>query len=135
MNWPFFIQLVVTAIVAFLSAFFAHKLSSKRDRANKKRDQRINYLIDAYRRLESVSNRPGTQDIKPAESAIADIQLFGSPKQVILTNRFATDFVKNKTASLNPLLEEFRRDLRKELEALPGKLIFLRWNVNENNGI
>lgn len=135
MNWPLFIQLVVTAIVAFLSAFFAHKLSSRRDRTNRKRDQRISYLIDAYRRLEFVSNRPEIQDIKPVESAIADIQLFGSLKQVILTKEFATEFVKNRTASLNPLLEELRRDLRKELEldAIPGKLIFMRWNTNANS--
>ena len=134
MNWPLFVQLSVTACVAFVGAFLAHALSSRRDRTNKKRDQRISFLIEAYRRLEFVSNRPEIEDSKPVESAMADIQLFGSPNLVRLSQEFIREFAKHRTASLDPLLEALRADLREELELepSPGKLLFLRWSKTKN---
>jgi hypothetical protein len=130
MNWPLFTQLTVTALVAFVGAYFAQALSFRRDRTNKKRDQRISFLIDAYRRLEFVPNRPEITDSKPIESAVADIQLFGTAKQVRLVQKFVSGFAKSKSASLDPILEELRLDLRAELglEPVPEKLLFLRWS-------
>jgi hypothetical protein len=85
MNWSLFWQLLVTAIVAFAGALLAHTLAAKRDRANKRREQRISFLIEAYRRIESAVNRPSDSSAAAAlESAVADIQLFGNRKQVEL---------------------------------------------------
>jgi len=94
----------------------------------------VSYLIDAYRQLEWASNRP----FSPAtaakfETALADIQLFGTPKQVRLAQEFAVGFATNLTNSLDELLEDLRRDLRQELEleAVPPTIKYLRASFNE----
>jgi hypothetical protein len=119
----------VTALVAFVASWLAHTLSASRDRRNKRRDQRISFLIEAYRRLEFISNRPSLKDMDQFESAIADIQLFGSANQIRLAQAAAREFVDTKSVSLDPLLEAVRKDLRAELqlEYVSGKLIFLRY--------
>lgn len=131
MNWALFSQLAVTAVVAFAGAYLAHLFSTRRDRANAHRDRRIEYLIDAYRKLEFISNRPSLEDAAPIEKAVADIQLFGSAKQVQLAQSFVSEFAATKSASLDTLLEELRKDLRAELQLdpVPGKLLFLRWSL------
>ena len=129
MNWPLFLQLLATAIVAFIGAWLAHAFAASRDRKNKRRDQRITFLIEAYRRLEFLSNRPLT-DAKTLESAIADIQLFGSTSQIDLVQKFVHEYAQTKSASLNPRLIALRKDLRAEfqLESLPDdKLLFSRY--------
>jgi len=131
MNWALFLQLFVTTIVAFCGAYLAHLLSARRDRANARRDRRIEFLIDAYRKLEFISNRASLDDAAPIEKAIADIQLFGSAKQVQAAQAFVSEFAATRSASLDILLEELRKDLRAELqlEHIPGKLLFLRWTL------
>jgi hypothetical protein len=129
MSWPLFWQLLATAVVAFMGAWLAHAFAASRDRKNKQRDQRITFLIEAYRRLEFISNRPSLTDSKPIESAIADIQLFGSPSQVRLVQTFVSDFAITKSASLDSILAALRKDLRAELqlESVPDKLLYLRF--------
>ena len=129
MNWALFSQLLVTATVAFTGAFLAHVLSAKRDRTNARRVRRTEFLIDAYRKLESIANRSHVVDTAPVESAISDIQLFGSPEQVQLAQSFATEFAAARTASLDILLRALRKDLRAELELerVPDRTVFFRW--------
>lgn len=128
MNTTAIISLIITALVAVVGWFIVHQLSISRDIKNKRTELKIKYLIEAYRRLENVSHRdnPNMQDF---ESAIADIQLFGSKQQVALAQEIATEFAKNKTVSLDPLLGDLREDLRKllHLEHLPGNPIIIRW--------
>jgi len=50
------------------------------------------------------------------ESAIADVQLLGSPYQVSLARQFAYGMAKDKNASLNELISDLRQSLRTELE-------------------
>jgi len=129
MNWTLFYQLSVTAVVAFLGAFLAHFLSARRDRKNAIRKQRIDFLIDAYRALEYVANRPTVDDPKLIESPLADIQLFGSSRQVQVAQNLIREFGEQGKASLDALLEELRADLRDELklEKVPRKVLFLRF--------
>jgi len=98
---------------------------------SKRRDLRAQYLLEAYRRLEGASNRlePDLDDNKRAlESAVADIQLLGSPEQVHLARQFAVEFAAGGQAFINPLLEALRLDLRNELAlpALDEGITFLR---------
>jgi hypothetical protein len=79
--------------------------------------------------LEFAGNRPLTNDVAPEfEKAVADIQLFGTPKQVELAQAFALGFAENGTHSLDPLLNELRQELRKELnlESVEPKIKYLR---------
>ncbi|MFI5398987.1 MAG: hypothetical protein ACHQ9S_25940 [Candidatus Binatia bacterium] len=111
---------ILAAIVAILGWYVAHRLSTERDVANQRRKLRVQYLIEAYRRLEFVGNRPLTPELAPEfEKAVADIQLFGSLREVQLAREFALGFAKNGTHPLDPLLNELRDDLRAELKLEP----------------
>lgn len=88
---------IIAAFVGVIGSILAWYLSShdlkKQDRDNKRREIRLQYLIDAYRRLESSGNRklePGSIHAMNLESAIADIQLFGTAKQA----KYAGDLPK-----------------------------------------
>lgn len=114
------VTVVASAVLALLGWFVGYFSTVRRDRLTKRRDLRTQYLLDAYRRLEGAGNRskPSPEDKKALESAVADIQLLGSKEQVHLAREFALQFARSGHASLDPLLESLRLDLRQEL-ALP----------------
>jgi hypothetical protein len=124
------ITTLISALLALLAGFAGYILGIRRDRLSKRRDLRTQYLLDAYRRLEGASNWQdlSNDDKKALESASADIQLLGSPEQVRLARLFAQEFAGSRIASLDPLLEALRHELRKELALVPlhERLIFLR---------
>lgn len=94
-----------------------------------RRNMRIEYLLSAYRRLENASNRPMTLVHEAAlEEAISDIQLLGSPRQVEMATTFARRFAKDQRADTEPLLEDLRTSLRRELqlEPVPPQRMWLR---------
>ncbi len=130
MNYTLLLPLLVTAFVAILGWFAAHQLAAARDRTNKRRELRVQYLIDAYRNLEASSNRDQLYELdwSALEAAIADIQLFGTLTQVKKARKFAEDFSNHGAASLDDLLFDLRRDLRRELrlEAVPDSVKYLR---------
>ena len=81
-----------------------------------RRQTRVEYLLSAYRRLEAASNRElGPAHEKAIESAVSDIQLLGTKHQVELADAFAKEFAADRSANAEPLLEDLRRTLRKEL--------------------
>jgi len=104
----------------------AHRFSMNRDQENRRRDLRTQYLLEAYRRLEKAANR---QDFgghaQELESALADIQLLGSERQVLLVHEFAV----NRTADLDALVTDIRSELRRELklEPLTGRIVAFRY--------
>jgi hypothetical protein len=129
LNLSLLIPALITTLVAILGWYVVHCLNQRRDRENKRRDLRIQFLIDAYRRLERASNRPQTFDNDlELESAIADIQLFGSVNQVNLAEQFALDIAAKSNASTNELLAELRVELRGELklQKINPDITFLR---------
>lgn len=120
MTPEFIAPLLVTTVVAVVGWYAAHRLSAAPDRANKRRELRVQYLIEAYRRLENGSNRPIPKEAaSDFENAIADIQLFGTPGQVALAQEFAVGFARTGTYSLDPLLDGLRDSLRTELDLEP----------------
>jgi hypothetical protein len=137
MNWPLLLPLLVTTITAVGGWLVVHRTAAKRDQMNKRRDLRIQYLIDAYRKLERISNR---DEASPEwagniESAIADIQLFGSVRQVAMAKQFASDMAAERQASADELLADLRKDLRRELmlEDVSSDLKFLRIRVPDQD--
>ena len=130
MDWKLFAQLAVTLLVALMGGWLGHHLSARRDLLNERRKLRVTYLLEAYRKLEGASNRP--DPIQPGslfESAIADIQLLGSPAQVRLARQFAIDMAEHSTAPLDGLIFDLRQSLRAELElpAVQESVIYLRF--------
>lgn len=127
MNADVLIPLLVTSLITVVSWSAIHFLSKQRDVLNKKKEIRIRYLIDAFRRLESASNKKVAIN-KDLESVMADIQLFGSKKQIKLAQKFISEMAENQNSSTLELLESLRDDLREELmlDKVSDKFLFLR---------
>jgi hypothetical protein len=121
--------------LAIAGWYAVHRFSMNRDQENKRRDLRIQYLLEAYRRLEKAANRRDLSSYaRELESALADIQLLGSTQQVLLAHEFAVSMAKNKTASLDPLIADIRSELRRELnlEPLTDRIVVFRHEPEED---
>lgn len=85
MDWKVVISVLVPAVVAIAGWFVANRISARKDLATRRRELIVSYLVDAYRKLEkSASAVIPEESWAGIESAIADIQLFGSSRQVEL---------------------------------------------------
>jgi len=123
------IEILVTASIVIIGWLVAHLLTRHRERIGKRQDKRTEYLINAYRKLESSANRDATREMaNNIESAIADIQLFGNEKQINFANIFSKSLAEKGPASLDNLLIQLREDLRKELKLskVPREISYLR---------
>lgn len=120
----------LAAFVVIVGWGVSHRLSITKDQDAKQREMRIQFLLEAYRRLESAANRPeaGKEEQDKFESALADIQLLGTKPQVEELMRFLAEWNSaGGKASINPLLELLRTHLREELhleKKVPGIKIF-----------
>nr|VFJ91468.1 MAG: hypothetical protein BECKH772A_GA0070896_100326 [Candidatus Kentron sp. H]VFJ92610.1 MAG: hypothetical protein BECKH772B_GA0070898_1003129 [Candidatus Kentron sp. H]VFJ99337.1 MAG: hypothetical protein BECKH772C_GA0070978_100317 [Candidatus Kentron sp. H] len=137
MDWKL-LSLLGTVIVAFSGWFVVHVLNASRDRRNKRREIRVKYLIEAYRNLESASNRGpihGTSFGSRSESAIADIQLLGTEGQIRMAKEVATAIAEKHANSdvIRALLMSLRDELRKELDLgeINEKPIHLRFESGD----
>jgi hypothetical protein len=116
--------------VAIFGWGVAYRLSVVKDQKAKQRDMRIQFLLEAYRRLEFAAERPEARkdEQDKFESALADIQLLGTKSQIEELMRFAAEWnSRGGAASINPLLELLRAHLREELrleESVPKIKIF-----------
>lgn len=135
MNFQLLIPLLITSSLTICGWYILHLLNQKRDRENKKKDLRINYLIDAWKKLEYASNRDisETDFIEFIEKPIASIQLFGTLNQIELAQRLALEISEKENADLNSILEELRNDLRKELnlEIVSSKMKIIRFRKHQ----
>lgn len=130
-NMMEYIKIIITIIIAVGGWIFGHWLNAKRDQKNQRKEIVIKYLIDAYTKLESSANKPKTKITDDAiESSIANIHLFGTSKQIELAKNFSNSIATHGNASLDNLLLELRKDLRKELNLSPveRKLNYLRFD-------
>jgi len=94
-------------------------LSLKKSARDKKREVITEYLINAWRTLESASNRSDISYNVKLETAIADIQLLGTQKQIELAQQFAVQMSQTGRGDSLELLIQLREDLRKELKLKP----------------
>ncbi len=113
-----------------LGWFILHWFAKRRDLANKQKELRINYLIEAWRKLEFAANRKDFDRVEYLERPIADIQLFGTARQIEIALEFANDIVANRASDLQGVLEELRNSLREELkmEKVPSGIKIFRVN-------
>lgn len=119
------IAIVVGAVIAVAGWIASGELTRRAMR----RQTQVEYLLSAYRRLEAASNRRMSVDHEGAiESAVSDIQLLGTARQVELAEAFSQAFAGTGNADTSALLEELRRSLRQELdlERVPERRSWLR---------
>lgn len=123
------LQVLVSALVAFVVVALTHAFTSYRDRQNRRQEQRIDYLVSVYRAFNKANMHPKLYEVaEELEQAVADVQLFGTPEQVRLVRQFAHDLGTQQAASMDDLLVELRDSLRQELGAdpLPKRHVWLR---------
>ncbi len=113
--------MVTTAVVMF-GWYVNGLLSSERDRINKQREITTQYLIEAYRHIEIICVRDKyTPEMKQGfETDIADIQLFGSVKQIELARKVVKEIEKASYSDPRYLLIELRASLRSKLNLEPA---------------
>ena len=115
--FPEIYRFTIPALVAVLGWFVAHRFNTYRNRTNKRRDMRVKFLLDAYRKLELAANRKELtiQHKLDFESAMADIQLLGSAQQVEETVACLKQHAAKSNSDVLQILTLLRKDLRKEL--------------------
>ena len=116
-------NIIMSTLSALFGLILGHWLGCRRDFENKKREIRINYLIEAYRKLErgAIPNAKNF-DKGDFESAIADIQMLGNIEQVNIAYEFAIKAAQGDGSKLQELLENLRMELRNELLIKNNKL-------------
>jgi hypothetical protein len=92
-------------------------------------------LETAYMRLAMSGQRDWTDEHKLGfEQFVAEIQLYGTPKQIELTIELIRAFIaKQPRISFDPLLENLRDSLREELrmEKVRGSVWWYRFTLPE----
>ena len=127
------VPLLITTVVAIIGWYIAHRTAAKRDRANKKTDLQVQYLIEAYRSLESACARNDTLPWKERiEGAISDIQLFGTAEQVELAKKVTQDIEQESYTDPRDLLASLREELRRELNLEPLSSTIWHFRVRGN---
>jgi|SRR4030042_4419177 len=117
-----YIEIIITIVIAALGWIIVHHFTSRRDRKNKIREIRIQYLIEAFRKIGMAIQREKDDTFfGELESAFHDVQLFGSKRQINMLMEFMDEYREKKTANIDMLLNELRDDLRKELSLSPIK--------------
>jgi len=109
----------------------------RKNHKNKIEELKLSYLIDTYKKLANASNRKPFKDspyFKELESAIADIQLFGTEDQINLVHNFANEFREKNAASTDNLLFDLRKKLREELNLskIDKKIVWVRFEGSPN---
>jgi hypothetical protein len=127
------ISVGIPALIAVAGWFFGHWLNARRELANRRRDLRLKGLEAAYNRISMASNRNWTPELEiEFEKFVAEIQLYGTPRQIELMTKIVRAFVqKEQSVSFDPLLEDLRDALRKELrmEQVKGPVWWYRFKL------
>lgn len=108
-------DIIVSSFLIILGWGITHYLALRKSARDKKREVTTEYLINAWRTLESASNRSDNSHNAKLETAIADIQLLGTKKQIELAQQMAVQISQTGVGDTLELLIQLREDLRKEL--------------------
>ncbi len=96
--------ILIPILTALVGLIIGHWFTGKRDLENKKRGIRLNYLIEAYRKIERGSMPTAKKyDKGDFESAIADIQMLGKIEQVNIAYKFSEEASNSDNADLQTL--------------------------------
>ncbi len=113
--WEYLIKnpVIITGLLVIIGWAVIHFLSKYRDLKNKRREIRIQYLINAWR---NVVRGDTIRDYQSLSEALLDIQLLGTPRQMILAKQVIDDCFSNKKEwNAKELGNDLRNSLRKEL--------------------
>jgi len=130
MNEQLLLSVLSSSFVAGIAgAYLGHSLTHLREKRNRLQQQRIQYLVEAFRAFAKANHHPRLFEVADElEQAIADIQLFGSPELIELAKKFAQELGAKEEASLDDVLIAIRKNLRSELgeKEVSGRFTWLR---------
>ena len=109
-------------VAAAFAAVLAHRLTSRRDQANRRSDLRVEYLVGVYRVIVDATHRdldPNAEHVRAFERGLSDVQLLGSAAQAEMAVRAGKELASTGSANLDDLLLSLRDDLRDELQLDP----------------
>ncbi len=118
MNLGNYTALVIPSILVVAGWIITHQLSARRDLANRRREQRVKYLIESFRVFAKAMNRLDrlTEIADDLEMALADIQFLGNEQQIHAAYAVA-GALSNPSGHVEfaALLFALRSELRKEM--------------------
>jgi hypothetical protein len=131
MEW----NIIIPGVIVVAGWFFAHWLTSRRDLHTRKREARLKALEAAYLRIATSSNRPRTsnEEFEKVETFVSEIQLYGTPHQILLMQQIVEAFKRGEPVLFDALLADLRDTIRKQLELEPvtGPVWWLRFRRPE----
>ncbi len=120
MKWDMLLPLLITTVVALAGWFVVDWLSSQRDQENKRRELRVQHLLEAYQNLMDAACyyklKGQEKTLQLVTKASTNIQLFGNDVQIQMGRKFTNGYAAGETVLLTELLKNLRSDLRKELK-------------------
>lgn len=107
---------MIASLFVVISWYVAHRSNMARDRANKRYDMIVQFLLEAYHRLEIAANREDKtkEQVIAFEPAVTDIQLLGNLGQMIETVKYLEAHASGGGGTIDNVLSLLRDDLRKE---------------------
>jgi hypothetical protein len=122
-------ELLITSSIIIFGWFIVNLLSSRRDRVNKRLDLKAKYLIEAWYKLDELAATEADEVSPDFNKIIANIQLFGSKRQILLINKVIEDISQKQGADLRELMMELRQEIRKDLnmEFIPENVEFIKF--------
>jgi hypothetical protein len=121
-GWLNAVPVFVAGGLTVLGWWAVNWFGEKRDRKNKIRELRTQYLINACRVISQVGRQ---RDVLPLaselEEAVSDVYLFGTPRQIDIMRSFVVEFSAKQSASMDELINTLRNDLRKDMLLPPLK--------------
>jgi hypothetical protein len=120
-------EVLIPALIGLLGAtsgwWIIHVLTARRDLANKRRDRRIEAMVEVFReitRVRSHSSVLTSSEFADSLSRISTgIELFGTKRQLELFQVFAPSVNSERLRGVHDLIDELRNDIRQSL-ALPA---------------
>ena len=131
-DWRLVATIGIPTVVIVAGWFFVHWLNARRDLASLKREARLMALEAAYMRIATSHSRELTDKSKDdLEIFVAEVQLYGTPRQIELMSEIVEGFKKpNYRISYDAILRDLRDTIRLELnlEPVSGEVWWLRLN-------
>jgi hypothetical protein len=72
---------ILRGVLVMLGKLLGHFLGSQKELDNRRRELRVQHLVEAWRHIAGAGHHGGADDARSLDQALADIQLFGTPRR------------------------------------------------------
>ncbi|WP_237232647.1 hypothetical protein [Rothia nasisuis] len=119
-NPTFIASIIISLLSGLLASIVVHILTAWNERKKERRDQRIEFLISAYRKLSDVANRENRslEQTQGLEEALSDIMLLGEQEEIEAARQFMLQISSSQNregGDLKKVIIALRNSLRKQL--------------------